>query len=131
MRLRCQVWVHVLSYVDVERVVNCVSFVSRGFYALATEPQLWHRLVRRYFPSVVNLYEGDPDGWRKTFIAQASSVPHNPPFDRCRVGRGRLLTAGLPAVRVCRSGLGSACWARWTAASRPSLVLARLDLLAH
>ncbi|ELR14827.1 elongation factor Tu GTP binding domain containing protein [Acanthamoeba castellanii str. Neff] len=68
-----EVWVHVLSYVDVERVVNCVSFVSRGFYALATEPQLWHRLVRRYFPSVVNLYEGDPDGWRKTFIAQASS----------------------------------------------------------
>ena len=80
-----QVWVHVLSFVDVEGVVNCVSFVSRGFYALATEPQLWHRLVRRYFPSVVNLYEEDLDGWRKTFIAQASSVRQNPPFVACGV----------------------------------------------
>jgi hypothetical protein len=73
-----QVWVHVLSFADADTIANRVGLVSHAFHALATEPQLWRRLVLRDFPASraaadsaqqCNLYEGEPDGWRKTFYA--------------------------------------------------------------
>jgi hypothetical protein len=72
-----QAWVHVLSFVDADTISNRVGLVSHAFHALATEPQLWRHLVLRDFPASssssadstdkCNLYEGEPDGWRKTY----------------------------------------------------------------
>jgi hypothetical protein len=78
-----QAWVNVLSFVDTETIVGSVGLVSHAFHALAAEPQLWRRLLLRHFPSsssaatdatsggdeAVNLYEGEGDGWRKSYFA--------------------------------------------------------------
>jgi hypothetical protein len=93
-----QAWVHVLSFVDAESVAKRVSLVSHAFHALATEPQLWRRLVLRDFPASAssadstgkcNLYEGEPDGWRKTYARHwLQRSVHKPkpawPFSRPR-----------------------------------------------
>jgi hypothetical protein len=130
-----QAWVHVLSFVDAESIANRVCLVSHAFHALATEPQLWRRLVLRDFPASAssadptdkcNLYEGEPDGWRKTFYAHRwlqRSVHTN----QSQPGRSRGLTALTRiaicvAAGACRSGPGSVFWATLTAASRPSWV---------
>jgi hypothetical protein len=131
-----QAWVHVLSFVDAESIANRVSLVSHSFHALATEPQLWRRLVLRDFPGAsassadstdkCNLYEGEPDGWRKTFYAHRwlqRSVHTN----QSQPGRSRGLNAltriaVCVAAGACRSGPGSVFWATLTAASRPSWV---------
>jgi hypothetical protein len=67
-----QLWQHVLSFVDPECVVRDVSLVSHDFHALATDHHLWRHLVVRAGGggSVDNLYEGDADGWRRTFFAR-------------------------------------------------------------
>jgi hypothetical protein len=83
-----QVWVHVLSFVDAETVVASVGLVSHAFHALASEPQLWRRFfLCHHFPPALrsatititaggeeeeegaNLYQGEADGWRKSFFA--------------------------------------------------------------